>query len=162
MRPVNRIKHVVDLSGGLSSTSAAPSFAATVDAPSAVFNPSEVNLGSTINAFFLSYFVIGDTGAPVSGPVDWYIAKARAGQNTVADFPDPGETGVSNVRNQIIHEEKGLPGSGDGTPMVFKGVIAIPKGMRRFRSGDVLFIKQKANSTDTPNFCAKFIYNEFR
>ncbi len=162
LQPINRTKHVVDFQGGLTSVAGVAPVATVVDTPTDPFKPGDIVLGSTVNAFFISYFIIGDTGAPLSGPLDWYLAIARAGQDPNTDFPDPGLTGVSNVRNQIIHEEKGLSGSGDGTPMVFKGVIVVPKIYRRSRSGDQWFIKSKSNSTDTPTFCQKIIFNEFK
>ncbi len=160
---INRIKHVIDsegvLAGGVNSIN---NIANSVTARAGVFNPVEVEVGATINAFYVTLFVIGATGAPLNGAIQWYIAKQRSGQNSTADFPDPNNVGVSNLRNQIFHQEKGLAGSGDGTAMVFKGVIVVPKGMRRQRDGDQFFIK--LNSGDTTNdatFCIQVHYNEF-
>ncbi len=123
--------------------------------------PSEVMVGAKINGFFISYFLIGGTGAPVGGSQNWYIAQRHSEQSN-ASFPDPGETGTSLLRNQIIHEEKGLVGSGDGTAMAFKGVIVVPRGMRRMREGDDWLLVAKNNSTDSVNFCLKSIYKSFR
>ncbi len=162
LMPVNKIKHVVDNFGNLSGgvVSVIPQVT-TVVADSAVFNPAEVKLARTINAFFVSIFVIGSTGAPLNGSIDWYIAKVRSGQ-TFGSFPDPGQTGISDVRNQIFHEEKGLAGSGDGTAMAFKGVIVVPRGMRRMREGDVFLLKLKSGDvTSDATFCTKFIFNSF-
>ncbi len=162
LSPINRTKHVVDSSGASTSVSSVSVVARGVERRSAApFDPVECILGSSVNAFFVSFFVIGSTGAPLSGPIDWYFAKARVGQDPNTDFPDPGQTGPSEIRNQIYHEEKGLSGSGDGTPMVFKAVIAVPKGQRRIRASDQFFFKLKANGSDTNNFCIKVIYNEF-
>ncbi len=163
MDPINRTKHVVDSFGAVVGGSPSRNdIASAVVNRADPFNPVEVVLGSTVNAVFISIFVIDDSATGLSGPIDWYIAKSRTSQNPTTNFPDPGATGVSLVRNQIFHEEKGLSGSQDGTPMVFKGVIALPKSMRRFREGDVLFIKVGCNTGDTCNFCIKAIYNEFR
>ncbi len=124
------------------------------------FQPVDVLVGSKITSVFVSLFILGDTGAPIVGSLNWYIDKRHDGQQT--SFPDPGETGVSSVRNQIFHEEKGLAGSGDGTPMAFKGVIRVPKGMQRMREGDALDIRIKVNSaTDDAQFCLKVIYKEW-
>ncbi len=159
---VNRTKHVVDSEGSLAAQAdSTNAFAQEVNVKAAVFNPVEVLLGSHINGVFISLFVLGDTGSPIVGSINWYIAKKRAGQ-AFTDFPNPGNTGISDIRNQIFHEEKGLAGSGDGTPMAFKGVIAIPKGMRRMRAGDEFFINIRQNSVaDTAQFCLKVIYNEY-
>ncbi len=162
LRPVNRTKNVIDVSGQLAggAVSVIP-VAITVEVPTSPFKPGDLMLGSHVNGMFLSIFVIGATGAPLNGSIDWYIYKLRQGQSN-ADFPDPGNTGVSALRNQIFHEEKGLAGSGDGTPMVFKGVVAIPKGMRRMRSGDQIVIKLKStDATNNAEFCVKSIYSNY-
>ncbi len=125
----------------------------------ATFKPGDIRVGATINGFYLSIFVIGSTGAPLSGPINWYIAKTGEGQ--FASLPEPGQTGVSKLRNQIVHEEKGLSGSGDGTPMVFKGVIAVPRGMRRMREGDQWQVVINGTTGDTNNFCVKSIYKSY-
>ncbi len=76
--------------------------------------------------------------------------------------PDPANAGISKVRNQIIHMEKGLAGSGDGTPMAFKGVIAIPRGMRRMREGDQWnIVLNSKDATNDATFCLKAIYKSW-
>ncbi len=160
-RPINSIKHIIDSFGNLSG--AAPSVndivVAVPNVDPAVFNPLNVRVGATVNAFFLSVFVIGATGAPLNGPIDWYLIKTHTSQTSL---PPAGGTGTSSLRNQIIHEEKGLAGSGDGTPMAFKGVIVIPRGMRRMREGDkwTILIKSE-DATSDGQFCIKAIYKSF-
>ncbi len=151
----------MDTEGGLTD---AKSTLAVVDAvkQGSIVNPQDVEYGRKVNAFFITIFVIGSTGAPVVGSVNWYLAKAHSGQSQTADFPDPLSVGLSPVRNQIIHQEKGLVGSGDGTAMAFKGVIVVPRGMRRMREGDSWFISIKVNSaTDPAQFCYRAIYKSF-
>ncbi len=159
--PINSSKHVVDVEGGLTNTRSITPIVTAVGAPSTPMVPTEVMVGATINAFFISFFIIGGTGAPVNGSQNWYIIKTHQAQ-AQSNFPDPGETGTSLIRNQIIHEEKGLVGSGDGTAMAFKGVIVVPRGMRRVREGDTWFIVAKNNGTDDAQFCLKTIYKSFR
>ncbi len=158
---IHSIKHIVDADGTLDmvGTTVGIPIGTTVDAPSAVFNPAEVTLGETVKAIFLSIFVIGASGAGIGAPINWYIIKLRAGQTQV----NPGETGVSQIRNQIFHEEKGMAGSIDGTPMAFKGVVRVPPGMQRMRSGDVFQIAFNLESTASgdANFCVKAIYKSF-
>ncbi len=162
LRPVNSIKHILDSSGVLTGgfTSASPIAVAVPNVDTSTFKPGDVRVGATINGFYLSIFIIGETGAPVVGAQDWYLAKFHDGQTTVQ--PVPGQTGTSMVRNQIIHEEKGLVGSGDGTAMAFKGVIAIPKSMRRMREGDLWEIRIRNGDTGTnAQFCIKAIYKSY-
>ncbi len=124
--PINSVKHVVDTEGALLIGGSDVPIAVAVDTPTTPFKPGDIVLGSNVSSFYLSIFFIGSTGAPVVGSVGWYIAKIRGGQ-TVADLPNPSNTGTSQLRNQIFHEEKGLVGSGDGTAMAFKGVIRVPR-----------------------------------
>ncbi len=161
MNPIQSVKHVVDSSGALTNTASVTTLLKTVPVTSTTFDPIEVQTGEKVNGLFLSFYAIGSTGAPLAGPIDWYIAKSHTGQFPVSIFPDPGATGLSTVRNQIFHEEKGLSGSGDGTPMVFKGVIAIPRGMRRMRQDDNIFIKAIVTGSDVVNFCIKAIYKSY-
>ncbi len=126
----------------------------------AVFKPGDVRVGAKVNALFISIFILGATGAGQGpGSINWYISKLHDGQTG----PTPGQTGTSKIRNQIFHEEKGLAGSQDGTPMAFKGVIVVPRGMRRMREGDVIQISlaQSASSTADNNFCLKAIFKSF-
>ncbi len=158
---IHSIKHVVDSFGGLTSTPSVTAFGNAVVTRSAAFDPAEVEVGETVNGFFITVFAIGDSGSAVIGPIDWYIGKSRSAQVQTSDFPDPGATGISPIRNQIFHEEKGLVGSGDGTAMAFKGVIVVPKGMRRMRQGDSFFMKIKTDGAETAQFCFKAIYKSF-
>ncbi len=163
MNPIRRIKHVIDIQGALTDTVSGNVIASVVTSRSTPFKAVENEVGETVNGLYLSFYAIGSTGAPISGPIDWYIAKARAGQTIGAggDFPVPGATGDDALRSQIFHEEKGLSGSGDGTAMVFKGVLGIPKGMRRFRESDRIFVQAKCSTGDTVNFCLKAIYKSY-
>ncbi len=163
LHPVNSIKHILDAFGQLSNTrTTVPFVVAVPNVDSAVFKPGDVRVGAHVNGFFIETFIIGSTGGAVVGPIDWYIAKLHAGQSVTNPFPAPGATGVSSVRNQIIHEEKGLIGSGDGTAMAFKGVIKVPKSMRRMREGDQWFISYRSeDNTSNPEFCFKAIYKSY-
>ncbi len=160
--PVNSIKHIVDTEGALtgSATSQIPICVAVPDVNATVFKPGDVRVGATVNGFFLSIFIIGATGAPVTGAQDWFLIRLHEGQS--GSIPTPGQTGTSKLRNQIIHEEKGLVGSGDGTAMAFKGVIAVPKGMRRMREGDEWRLSIRSNdATVDSTFCVKAIYKSY-
>ncbi len=161
-RPINSIKHVIDVEGVLVAGSDSTSdILVAVDQPTTPFKPGDVMFGSHVSSVFLSIFVIGATGTGIDGSINWYIAKQRDGQLAGA-FPTPGNTGVSSVRNQIFHEEKGLSGSADGTPMVFKGVVLIPKTFQRIRQGDQMFIRIRINGTADATFCIKAIYKSYQ
>ncbi len=157
--PINSLKHVIDSEGALTATKSVSVIAQQTAVRSDPFNPVQVLTGERINAFFITIFIKGSSGTTVNGSQNWYIMKQHAGQAAVV--PDPGSTGTSNIRNQIFHEEKGLVGSGDGTAMAFKGVIVVPKGMRRIRDGDIFQLVLLNNGTDAAEFCIKAIYKSF-
>ncbi len=127
---------------------------------------SEVTTGSKVNGFFMSFFAISEGGelATEVPLVDWYIIKDNGGAfGTTFDathLPTPGVTGTHVNKRWIIHEEKGLAGGGDvslaGVPMIFKGVIVIPRHMRRIAIGDRFRLCVRTNF-NTKN-CTKFIY----
>ncbi len=159
--PINSVKHILDTSGALTGGGNSVSTIAVgvPNVDSGTFQPGDIRTGGTINGFFISVFVIGATGAPLTAPIDWFLGKFHDGQ---VAHPTPGSTGTSKLRNQIIHEEKGLAGSGDGTPMVFKGVIAVPRGMRRMREGDEWrLVLRSADMTVDATFCVKAIYKSY-
>ncbi len=160
LSPINSVKHIIDSEGDLSGANTSFNILAVgkpnVDA--STFVPGDIRTGSKINAFFISVFMIGATGTGTTGSLNWFLQKTRPGQSAST----PGNTGISAIRSQIIHEEKGLSGSVDGTPMAFKGVIVIPKGMRRMGEEDQWILALR--STDAVNdthFCVKAIYKSF-
>ncbi len=166
-RPL-RIKHVVDSSSILGagvSTVAQP----TIDGVDA-YQLSDVNgvpTGSSVNGIYLSMFFISEGGelAAEVPLVDWYLIHNPGDAfGTTFDgnnLPTPGVTGSHKNKRFIIHEEKGLTGGGDaslaGVPMVFKGVIGIPRKWRRIGQDDGIIICARANFAT--KFCIKTIYH---
>ncbi len=114
-------------------------------------------IGATVHSFFLSIFILGDSGS-ASGLVDWYLIKLPAGTTS---FPNPGATGLNDQVRFIFHEEKGLFATQDGTPMVFKGVVKIPPRFRRVGRGDswAIIIRTADSSAE---FCVKAIYKYYQ
>ncbi len=136
--------------------------AVAVETPTSPFKPGDVMIGSKIFAFFLSIFMIGDSSAAVTGDQNWMLSKLREGQST-GDLPPANSAGSNGIRRQIIHMEKGLVGSGDGTPMAFKGVIKVPRGMQTMRQGDQWIITFFNNDgTQTVSQCVRAIYKSFQ
>ncbi len=163
IHPVNSIKHIIDSEGQLAGavTASVPLVVAVPNVDTTTFKPGDVRVGAKVNGIFLSIFIIGATGAPLNGAINWYIGKQHTSQ-TLTNEAVPGNTGVSKIRNQIFHEEKGLAGSGDGTPMAFKGVIAIPRGMRRMREDDQIVVALNSqDATNNATFCVKAIYKSY-
>ncbi len=136
----------------------------TVDSATLAVNNS-VERGSSINGIFLSCFWIAEGGEIANEVplVDWYIFKNNG--NNFAGFdatnlPTPGQTGIHDNKRFILHTEKGLTGGGDvslaGIPMVFKGVIVLPRSFRKMNANDRLILVARANFNT--KFCIQAIY----
>ncbi len=117
----------------------------------------------------MSFFAIAEGGelATEVPLVDWYVIHNPG--DTFGDtfdannLPTPGATGSHKNKRHIFHEEKGLAGGGNlslaGVPMVFKGVIKIPRGRQRIGQNDSIQICGRANF-DT-KFCIKTVYKHY-
>jgi len=153
-RPINSVKNVVDSEGALvAATTSTTDLVIGVRTLATTINPIQVPVGAVVNGIYLSIFILGSGGAD-SEIVNWYIAK---NPNNSLTLPAPGATGPSANRRWILHEEKGIYATQDGTPMVFKGVIKIPPRMRRIGDGDRISVLIRT-TLGVPNFCVKAIY----
>ncbi len=167
LRPIVSTKNVVETSGILAAGTDTVALELTNSVDSATLAASNsVERGSSIKGFFLSIFFITEGGEVANEVplVDWYIIKNN-GFNygttfDVTNLPTPGAQGVHDNKRFIFHTEKGLSGGGDasltGVPMVFKGVIAIPRGMQKQNANDRFQICARANFAT--KFCIQCIY----
>ncbi len=167
LRPVISTKNVVEISGILAAGTNTVSLNLALAVDSATLAASNsVERGSKINGFFLSVFYIAEGGEVANEVplVDWYVIK-DPGNNMGTTFdathlPTPGASGVHDNKRFIFHTEKGLTGGGDaslaGIPMVFKGVIAVPRGYRKFNANDAISFCARANFAT--KFCIQCIY----
>ncbi len=126
----------------------------------------EVNTGSTIKSFYHSSFYIAEGGELASEVplMDWYIifnpGNTFGTTFDATNLPTPGATGSHINKRFIIHEEKGLTGGGDvslaGVPMIFKGVLKLPRGRQRVAVADTWLLCARSNFATKG--CSKFIY----
>ncbi len=160
MQPINSFKHVIDANGvtdGINE-SVIPILTEGIDRVPAT--PTVVPLGAKVSSFFIIIFILGSTGG-ISGLADWLIWKNPRLQVIAANRPRPGNVGISPVRNFVFHEEKGIAPTSDGTPMVFKGVIRIPRHMQRIAENDQFEIRIFTPAGVTTQFCVKVIYKDY-
>ncbi len=164
LRPVHRIKHVIDAEGNVTgTTNSVIDLIATVDAPTRT-SPTECATGSKVNGIYLKIEALHASGA---GTPNLYMSvfKNPGAIIGVSAF-DITQMGISEKKKYSIHQEM-IMGSGDaanGLPrVVFNGVIKIPKGYIRNGPLDKLqVILRVGTSAVNFNFCLQCHYKEFQ
>ncbi len=170
LRPINSVKHIVETSNIIAAVT--NTVHQTIVDGVNTYTLGDVNgvpTGSKVSSFYLSVYAISEGGEVANEVplVDWYIIKVPGGTyGTTFDatnLPTPGATGSHQNKNKIIHTEKGLSGGGDaslsGVPMIFKGVIKIPKGMQRIAQDDQILLCVRTNFAT--KLCAQTIYKHY-
>ncbi len=163
LRPVNTLKHVVDIQGGLViGANTANTLVFGVDNPTATALPTEVTTGSHVKSIFLNVQVAATSGAALAN-VYMYVIGNPGGVLTTAQLPVANAVGTSNQRKQIFHQEmlmveKINPGI---SRTLFKGVIKLPRKFNRIGANDVIHIVLLAPGV-TMDFCVQCIYKEIR
>ncbi len=159
LRPVQSLKHIKDIQGGLViGTVSQNTLVIAKDAP-VLANASDVQTGSTVSSIFLNVQVYATSTAALAN-VYMAVYKSPGGNiNTI----DPQTVGVDDDKRYVIHQEMTMVEKNTtGIPRtLFKGVIRIPRGYKRFGYNDVLVIVLKSPGV-TMDFCVQCIYKEFR
>ncbi len=161
IRPVNSIKHVVDLQGAIPVNTKV-----TNDLMLAVQDPDptvakEINNGCAINSIFLNVQSYVTSTAALAN-IYMYVWKNPGSNIAIAQVPDGNKVGTSDLRKLVIHQEMNM-GEKNTTAIprtLFKGVIKIPRHMRRFGITDVLRIEMFSPGV-THDFCIQCIFKEY-
>jgi len=159
IRPVHRIKHVVDSQqGGVLNTQVNLNLINAVDAP-VLTNVNEVETGCAVNGIYLKVEAYATTAGALANA--YLIVYKNTGGNLT--FPNGNSIGASDNKKFVIHQEMVmLEQSVNGNPRtLFAGVIAIPRGMRRFGINDLLVAQVFSPGVNT-SVCFQCIYKEFR
>ncbi len=161
LRPVNRIKHVVDQQGGIAAGAGLTiNLISATDTPTLAVTNS-VETGSKINAIYLLVETtrIGTT-SDVLPNVYMYVAKNPGGNLTL---PEANVVGANDNKRFVIHQEmvmlQGFNASNPRT--LFKGVIKLPRGYRRNGPNDLLVLRLHTPGVGI-SFCLQCHYKEFR
>ncbi len=159
LRPVNRIKHVVDVQAGLvAGVTSTDDLIESTDTPTIAATDS-CETGSTVNGIYLKVEVNATTSAALPNV---YLMVFKNPGNTITP-PAPNVVGASAVKKYSIHQEMIMLQQQDGSNprTLFNGVIAIPKGYRRNGPFDRLKLHLLAPGV-TINYCVQCHYKEFR
>ncbi len=162
LRPVNRIKHVVDSAATLALNTALPvNLIKSTDTP-VLGNSNECETGSKVNGIYLKVEVASnDVEVPDAIPNVYMIVWKNPGANLTA--PSANNVGVSDNKRFVIHQEMiMIENSKGGNPRVlFNGVIAIPRGYRRNGPNDLLQVVFLSPAIDIA-VCLQCHFKEFR
>ncbi len=159
LRPINRIKHVVDQQAGASLGTAIDFIIIeTSDTPD-IANTNEVETGSTVNGIFMVVEVYATTAAALA---NCYLMVFKNPGNNLT-FPNPNVVGGDDNKKYVIHQEMVMmEQSVNGNPRtLFKGVINIPRGYRRNGPSDRLTVRLFSPGVDF-FACFQAHYKEFR
>ncbi len=159
LRPVHSIKHVVDIQNAVvAGTPGTETLVNAKDVP-VVGNVSEVETGCTVNSIYLNVSAYATTEAALANAY-LIIYKNQGGNLAVIT---PNAVGSSDNKRFVIHQEmRMLSGSATEIPItLFRGVISIPKGYRRFGINDLLMLRILAPGVNI-DYCIQTIYKEYR
>ncbi len=163
LRPINRIKHVVDQAGTISKNTASSfTIAASTDTPT-LADTDGCETGSKINGFYLRFEVASNDPVDLGVIPNFYLAIWKnPGGNLSAITPQA--VGGLDDKRFVIHQEMTMienKGQGGNPRTVFNGVVVIPKGMRRMGPNDLWKAQFFCAQLDTV-VCMQAHYKEFR
>ncbi len=160
MRPVHRIKHVVDLQAATAAgTPVDVQLISTVDAP-VLANTNEVETGAKVNAIYLRVEVVNTGSAGVLANA--YLAVFKSPGGSVA-ISNPNVIGSDKDKRYVIHQEMVMLQMVDNSNprTLFNGVIMLPRGYRRMGPADLIIARIFSPGVEL-NLCVQAHYKEFR
>jgi len=164
LRPIHRIKHVIDLQGGLvAGTQVTSELIRAVDSP-VLANTKEVETGSRVNGFYLVVEAYATSSGALSNIYMAIQKNPGAAFATVA----PNTVGGNDDKKWVIHQEMKMlqkeptaDALGGNPRTIFNGVVVIPKPYRRFGPNDILTLVLLCPGV-TADFCFQCHYKEFK
>ncbi len=164
LRPVNRIKHVVDIQQALPvNVNLSVDIVKVSDTPD-LATANEVLTGSKVGAFFATVEVVASETSTTATP-NLYIYFSKNPGGVFGTMPNGNAVGTSEKKKYVFHQEMIMlnPLDGGNPRNVFKGVVKIPKGYARSGPLDEIQMYMFIPSTGVAvNICAQFHYKEFR
>ncbi len=158
LRPVHTLKHIIDIQGGLViATGSVNDLVVAVAAPDVQATANVVEEGSTVNAIFLNIQVAASSTAALANV---YMYVVKNGGNQLA-LVNANAVGLSAIRKYVIHQEMIMTEKNTTAipRTLFKGVIRIPRGYKRFGLDDKLQVVLFSPGV-TMDFCIQCIYKE--
>ena len=161
LRPINRIKHVVDSQQGIVG-GAVQDFVLvnTVDTP-LIANVANVETGSKVNGFFLVIELTNTEGTQGVIANAYLMVFKNPGANLT--FPNPNVVGADDNKKYVFHQEMVMlqKVTNSNPRTLFKGVITIPRHLRRNGPSDQIVARVFSPAIDL-DACMQCHYKEFR
>ncbi len=164
LRPIQRIKHVVDLEGNVDDTPVVSlDVVLATDTPT-LAQTAQVITGSTVHGIYIKIEATHTSGT--GRPNFYFIVFKNPGGNLPALGFVPNAIGANDNKRFVFHQEMVML-SGDasnGLPrVVFNGVVKIPKGFSRMGPNDKISINLvTGNAGVAADWCMQVHYKEFR
>ncbi len=162
LRPINRIKHVVDISATLAAATQLNNvIALSTDTPD-LAGTTDVETGSKINGIYLKVEVASNEAFD-SGAIPNVYMSVFKNPGGGLPTPVPNAVGGNDLKRYIIHQEMIMINNtiGGNPRVLFNGVISIPKGYRRNGPGDAWVISILSPAINIA-LCMQAHYKEFR
>ncbi len=162
LRPINRIKHVVDFNGTLAkATNLNVGLVTSTDTPT-IGVTSSCETGSRVNGIYLRVEVASNDPQDLGVIPQVYLTVWKNPGGNLAT-PNPSLIGPEDNKRFVIHQEMAMiENVRAGNPRtLFNGVIAIPKGYRRNGPNDILNVTLRSPALDIA-VCVQCHYKEFR
>ncbi len=163
LRPIQRIKHVIDFQVDLPvNLKVENQIALAVDTPT-LGSVSSVATGSKINGFFITVESAPNETSTTAIPNIYVTIWKNPGGNL--SMSGGNAIGTDDNKRYVIHQEMAMLNAVDGgTPRnIFKGVVVVPKGMRRMGPNDRWNVQYFIPSTGiAAHVCMQVHYKEFR
>ncbi len=162
LRPIHRIKHVVDSSATLAAAATVDvPLIDTVDAP-AIASTTQVETGAKVNGIYLKVEVASNEAQDVGAIPNVYMLIVKDPGNNLPAIT-PNNVGPSDSKRYVIHQEMVMIDNklGGNPRILFNGVVAIPRGYRRFGPDDQLKLVLLSPAINIV-FCVQCHYKEFR
>ncbi len=159
LRPVNRIKHVVDSQAATTAgTAINVNLITSTDTPTLAVT-SSCETGSKVNGIYLKVEVTATSSAALANV--YLIVFKNPGGNL--GVPAANAVGANDNKRYVIHQEMVMMQKQDGSNprTLFNGVIAIPRGYRRNGPNDILSIAILPPGVNI-DACVQCHYKEFR
>ncbi len=160
LRPVNSLKHVVDLQGALAIDTQVLNNLVDVNDNPVITARDQVTTASVVKSLFLNVQVAATSTASIA---NIYMMIYKNPGNAIGGIPNGNVVGASDFRKQVFHQEMIMTEKNTTAipRTLFKGVLRIPKHFQRSGADDTIVIALYSPGV-TYEFCIQCIYKEFR